>query len=550
MGDSYDTRTNMPKGISCLVNYYEPNNVRISEPKGEMRMSSLTSSEEISNMMGISLSGKGGWGPFSASISAKYAQSATDTSHDMHFNYYQTATADISYNIKNKGNNILDQDSRDILEKGEGMDGFSTICGDSFIQSANVGAALFVDIVIHFDSQEHKKSFEASIQGKAMSIASVAAEFKVASNSYASHSSISVAAMQSGGDAQKLADLFGPKKPGENFPIVDCAGGEIDKCTDVLNGVIEYAQNDFAKGIDFKNPDNLYIYNYREMKFSDLGVKAKFNDISEEAQKASLLLIDSIKQDRMMLEYLKKYQSQQDLMNSLPQSNITDLNNAIKKYESIVKEYDNQNIMGACYGTDADHLCVAAWKHINEVTHPYYAKTLNFAADVSDTIIVQSPESRKYYYALVPLIGHCNQLGECSGLYGIYEQKYVTLTNPPPNSKVVVDDKGNPVKVRTVDYTKTVCHVDTTANNSYFKNSFPEYVGKNIVCETVPDNVEETPVKTMYVKRIEGDLKHSIFGDYVNGVEKDRPINANKSNVELKYYGQYSDSDWLSFNPI
>ncbi len=549
MGTSYDSRTSMPKRISCLVNYYDPNNVKISNPQGSAEMSSLSSAEEISKMMNIGISGKGGWGPFSASISAQYLENTVNNRQDMHFNYHQTAIADISYNIQGLGNNILSKDARDILERGEGEDGFATVCGDSFVASANVGATLYVDIIIHFDSAEHRKSFDASIQGKAMSIASVAAEFKNASSSYAKNSTISVAAMQSGGNAQKLAKLFGDKKPDGNYPIVDCAGGEVDKCVEILNGVIKYAQEDFAEGIDFTKPDNLTLYNYSTANFKDLDVKAKFNPLSKEAEQASLNLIDSINQDKTMLQYLNKYSQQTELMNLLPRGQRQLLADTIATYQSIVHGYDNENILEACYGPSADDLCTKAWDHIENNLHPHYADAMSFASDMSDTIVVQSPMTNDYYYALVPLIGHCNNIGECSGLYALYEQREVTLTTPPPNSTPVLDKKGNPVKINTVDYIQDTCYVDTTANNSYFAGSddLKKYVGKSIVCNHVKNYSFDPAENPIYVARIAGNMNSGNLGEFVNGTEKPKP----NSLIEFKYSGRgHGVINHLLYNPI
>jgi len=525
MGNSYDSRFNMPKSYSCLSNYYEPDNIEILNPQGSSVISSLKSAEEISNMMNISMSGKGGWGPFSSSPSALYLQNAIDTRQDLHFNYYQTETADIIYKTKGLGNNILSQDAKDILSGGD--DNFVAVCGDSFISSADVGATLYLDLVIHFDSQAHKESFEASIKGKKMNIESVAAEFKTAASSYAKNSVFSVTAMQMGGDVKKLANVF--NKPDQIYPVVDCKVEELDQCVEVLNRVIEYASKDFAGSISFDKLDNLTIYNYNATKFKDLGVKVSVNDISEDAKKASLSLIDNIKQDKLMLQYLNKYMEQGYLVQLLPMLVVRNIRDNIEQYKSMIREYDNQDIINACFGPDANTLCPAAWNRIDKTIHPRYSKAIDFAGDMSDTIVVESPDSSKYYYALVPMIGSCNPLGECSGVYALYEQRKVALT--------------------TVDFIQDICYVDTTANNSYFSGSddLKKYVGKSVVCNHIKNYNLSPAENSIYVDRVSNNIKLGDLGEYVNGEERKKP----DSRIELKYSDRASGAiNHLRYNPI
>ncbi len=534
LGDSYDSRALMPRGENCLVNHNDPNNFTISNQQSDLGISQANI-YDLSNKMGVSISDRWGWGNFSSSFPARYLIKARDSRQDLNFNYYKSIRADISYKIPGAGNNILSEYARDILTK-YGDDAFLSICGDSIISYAYVGAIIYINIGIHFDTNEHKKVFEESIFGKPMSISRIMVEFKKASASYAKNSLISIAAFQTGGDSEQLAKIV------DRYDTIQCSSENIKICENTLNQLIKYALEDLSHQVDFNHPQNLDIFNYSTTEFKKLGVNLQVKDFSQETQQASINLVDSITQDKIMLQYLKKYRQQEGLIKELSIIDIRSIENLIKSYEAMIRKYDMLDILDSCYGTSADTTCKNAWDYIHNFVHPDYKQAIDSATDLSDTLVLNSYDYPEYYYyALVPLSGHCNQQGECSGLYALFAQKTITI-----------DSKTNSTaenEIKTIDYIQDICDVDTTVDNSYFATTpeLQKYVGKSVVCHHVRDYSMSKPANPIFVNQVSGSINQGDLGEFINQKEQLKP----HARINVLYSGRDgSILQHLKYNPI
>jgi hypothetical protein len=148
MGYGLDSRIRMPKGVNCMANKDDPNAVTISNQTAHIDFSSTTAASTISDMMNVGISGKASFGLYSASVSAQYARNSTDSRQSLHFNYLQAISADATYKVPGIGNKALSADAQSLLNNGGGLAVFHKVCGNSFIQSANRGALLLVDVSI------------------------------------------------------------------------------------------------------------------------------------------------------------------------------------------------------------------------------------------------------------------------------------------------------------------------------------------------------------------------------------------------------------------
>jgi len=115
MGDGFDARTGMSKGDNCLVNYRDPSAMHISNQRVEAHFDSASDSSTISSMIGASLSGKANYGIFSASANAQYARNISDTRQSVHFTYWQTANADVTFDVQEFGNDALRPSAKELL---------------------------------------------------------------------------------------------------------------------------------------------------------------------------------------------------------------------------------------------------------------------------------------------------------------------------------------------------------------------------------------------------------------------------------------------------
>ncbi len=532
LSDGFDSRTGISKGDSCMAGSHDPKSMHISNQRSVIHFTSATDTSTVSSMIGASLSGKADFGVFSSSFNASYSRETNDTRQDMNFTYWQSQNADVSFDVAALGNSALTPDARQILEQGGGLNDFHKVCGDSFIKSAQIGSILLANVAVHFENSSDKTTFQASIKGKALSIGGVSAAIDNMKEQFKGSYRIDVSAMQLGGDTTKFGQVFASHMSDKgNYAITDCAEGDFKRCDEMINDVLTYAARVLPTAVDFAKPDTLHIYSYNEKLYDDLDIKAKLPPLSEDALKAKRYLVNTITHDRLMLEYLQTYSKQTLFFDKISKSYVpgiyAQLNNvnkrmfdkSVEKYQNMIKQYDNFNIIDSCYGdtNEIDTRCVSAAEQVKAM-HEDNQDYIDIANNMGDTIVAQSIiDNDDASYSLVPISGSCNSQAECQGLYSLYKDDVYMHMN---------------------------CWVDTTASNYFFDSEHPEFKGKMYVCN---DIVDANKKKTYYVKRTtDGSVKFGILGQYMNDKEQDGPIGLHGNNV--RFY--YSDSSDFLFNPI
>lgn len=415
MGHGLDNRTGIDTGVNCMANYNDPSAVTISNPRATIDFSGTTDSDTVAELINTGLSGKANFGLYSASIAAKYARSSSNSRQSLHFNYLQTMAADASYIVPSLGNNALRPEAKDLLVNGGGMDTFSQVCGNSFIQSANRGAVLLVDVAIEFANADSKNEFAANTNVKAMGIGGIALAFSKNVNISTAKATLVVKAMQLGGDATKLALIFGKSGDDGNYNVINCTAQDITGCNKIISEVVYYAQNTLANSVDFKKSDTLYTFSYVDTPYKKIGIKAELPALTLVEQKANAYIADSIIQDRKMLDYLQSYQRQiyhyynssyetSSLMMLLKPQTVDLMNQAITDYGSMIHEYDKYDIIDACYGDtlDLEHRCLLAADHIKNL-HDKYAQIIKFANLMATAFINDFGGDRNHdFYKLIP----------------------------------------------------------------------------------------------------------------------------------------------------
>jgi hypothetical protein len=532
MGHGFDSRTGMSLGASCLANYGDPYNLDISNQSANIHFTSSSNSAVISNLLSTGISGKANFGLYSASLSAQFARNSLNTRQDLHFNYWQSVAADVLYKVPTLGNNALSTDARYILEHGGGMDMFTSVCGDSFIHSAQLGAVLFIDVAVHFANAEAKTAFETKIAGKAVGLGSIEATFKNIDQTITKNASVEVEAMQLGGDVTKFAEIFGSKdSQTQNYHLTSCAAQDLTSCYRMINDAIDYARNTLDKTVDFKKLETLYTFGYSEKTYKSLGIQAFLPELSEAEQKAKDYIADTITIDRRMLEYLHSYQKQSVMaLVGIEVKNY--LARAIEKYDIMLKEYDNYQIIDACYGdtNNIEKRCVFAAEHIKEMREKY-KEYINFANNLSSTIIAKTEEVIGQYHTtiyatMIPLgANECNDKGECMGIYAMYK--------PGANGLI--------------EYAKANCYIDTTIDNKFAKIR-SEARNKLYFCEETNDNFH---LLSIYVRRIPGlTFNYGVYGYFVTTA----PFTTREDDDAYGVHGNtdlfYSLAPEFTYNPI
>lgn len=509
LGDGIDNRTGVGMANNCLINAGDPEAIQLSNPHATIDFSRTVSSEQVGNFLHTNVNGNANFGVFSMSANANYTRNSTDTRQSIHFNYLQTMAMDATYRVSGIGNKVLSPDAQNLLEGG--INDFTSVCGDSIVQSGKMGALLLVDASFDFASAAAKDSFEASV-GTTFTFGSASASMQKVSEQTRKNSKFSVRVLQLGGDPTKLANIF--KEKDGNFHILSCSLDNIEDCDNVAKDVIRYAQNDFQTSVDFKKRETLWMYDYATKPWSKLAIKAELPILTDEQIFAREYLTDTITQDRRMLQYLQTYQHQSfyiTLVDSVTKDSIV---KATSDYQKMVNEYNNYNILDSCYG-DTENIntrCIYAANQVRQMRTKYQG-SINLAADIATSIALSGTLSWK----LVPIVSwqSCNS-NNCRSAF------------------VTFDVVSN-------IFTPYVCYMDTSKDVDYFNIVFPNEADKTLICKA-------PSLPTYYVKRVKSYNVNEIglAGTIINDREHD--FQSDIRGINIWYF--YSDSSDFKYSPI
>ncbi len=533
---------------NCLVNENEPNNIIDSNPIAYLNFSNSIDSDTLSAALNTSISGKASFGMFSGSLNASYARAVADTRESLHFHYLQTMSEDVSYKIPTVGNNVLNKDAQDLLKQG--MQSFTNVCGNSFVKAAKRGAVLLVDVSIEFNNAEDKMKFAAGMNAKAMSIGQVGIAFSNEKDSTTKNASFVMRALQLGGDGSGLADIFVPPDKDGNYPIKKCET-DFSTCSNVINQVINYAQNKFPNSVDFNKESTIYTFNYATMKYKDLGIQAILPKFSDKIKDAVQYLTTTLDHDNKMYNYLKAYKAQW-FYNSIDTGTKKDMEQAVQTYEYIINDtIKNHKVLYSCYGNldDTEAKCLQARQEVEDL-HKKAKESIDFAENMANTIVINDKH-----------VG-CNRVENASPVIcNQVDYIYLPVSNDVTCNYFIdqsTECYGHFIKINllnyfnipsySIPYEKRLALFDTTKDNSFFKNNYPQYKGKifqiiaymdsftpkrGIIVSDIAEYVQITPIKDLNT------IALSLYKTKLN-------VNNEGWNAKLLYS---NSSDFL-YNPI
>lgn len=113
-------------------------------------------------------------------------------------------------------------------------------CGDSFVQKVARGASLYSAMKFRFKSRDEKQSFEAKMKASG-GLYSVSAALKTAQSFSNQSISVSVSAVQVGGDVTQLNRIL------NGGSAASCALSDVKKCLEFVDSIESYVSNDFPK---------------------------------------------------------------------------------------------------------------------------------------------------------------------------------------------------------------------------------------------------------------------------------------------------------------
>ncbi len=490
--------------------------IKYYNPKSTINFTKSLSSDQMSFLLNASFSGNFNYGLFSASANSFFVYDNISTRNRLSYSYAQTLTLDATYKIPGIGaEEALSKGAQKLLTMGNDI--FTSVCGDSYVSSSQVGAVLMIAANIEFSSAANKIAYSTSASASKSGLGEIAAAFKAEFNSSTKNATLNINAIQLGGDASKLAEIFGPKGP-NGYYMINCSSGNLDACDKAIDAVIDYARGDFQRSIDMTNPEtqkNYYTFNTNRTTYKQIGVFASLPDLTPEAKKAKDYLVNQVQADREMLAYLTRYQKQPfyNNYNFIDIGSRDDIDKAIKDYTVITGMYAKYDILYSCYGSGAkvSTECVIAANTIKGMRNKYQ-QSINVGRAISTTYLMQDGE-------------------------------VVSLKLIPQNTSNLIADTYSAGGFLLYDvngqFAHIFCRVDGTPDNS-LSHLFPELLGKFFVCYNAD---EYKGYQGLYGKRGPNGM---IMGYTKDGVEIDFPLNP----LGYNSYISFSNDSDFKYNPI
>lgn len=116
-----------------------------------------------------------------------------------------------------------------------------SVFGDKFVDSVTVGGRLILDIQIEFDENIDSTKVTGNVKIEIAKLIKGEASASVELDERMSSSKIKIFAKQIGGDGSKLSAIFG-----NGDHVIECAGGQYDRCSDIVRQIFIYSQ-EFGK---------------------------------------------------------------------------------------------------------------------------------------------------------------------------------------------------------------------------------------------------------------------------------------------------------------
>ncbi len=389
----------MPMSFNCFKNNKDPKNIKFGNLSGQINFSRSVSLKDLSSVLNISAGAEISYASFSATANASYLKDVTDSRYTDNFTFIQTYSADANYDLPDDyGTDLLNQTAAKALAQQK----FGDICGDSFIINSKAGASLITTVTLNFNSAEDKNEFDTKFKGSISGIASITQEFKNAVTKSGISATLSVKAIQNGGDPAKLAQIFG--KPSETgYPISNCNKENIQSCNKIIDNIISYAQGEFQNGLDLNNPHSLYYFNPSSEKYSTFGINYIPENLSPLTKTAIAKLTKQYQNDLEDKVYLSKYisylSSNPEIRPIVPVALRGEIKTLESKIDSLM-DYSS-NALTNCFNEEANEKCSAFVEGV-KLAHQQFANEGNLRKIYSMKSLIQAESINHARYLFIP----------------------------------------------------------------------------------------------------------------------------------------------------
>lgn len=274
--------------------------------------------EEVASSLGVSGSfGVGFWG-FGLKAASSYVRESKETDRSTTFVYtFKVKLPNSQFKINQ--NDTLSALGKKVIRSPSC---FENACGSNYVSQTEQGSDLHVFVKLDFASKEDKSAFQAGLSANYLSFVSLRLAMSQMNSSKDIKGSVSIKAIQRGGDAIKLPNIFNAAKDpiDPTINVIDatikCAlssstttPNDFTQCEKVMNNILVYAKEDFANGASNKPQTLGYMYG----RYSELGIGSPNVDFeaSSEVLQARATLTNVYNRE------LDNYNIIKDLLNEL-----------------------------------------------------------------------------------------------------------------------------------------------------------------------------------------------------------------------------------------
>lgn len=322
-----------------------------------VRLDKRLTYDQLKSLLEVEVKGKLKFGTFNTSGGSKFISDAasTDLSESVIF----------ATNIRGKTaifNDVVLSPLGEKMAKTNEAQAIRNTCGDQYVYGAELGSQLLVNVKFEFANRRVKADFNANIKFNMVDLFSVEGRAKVFSEKFKKHVSITISAVQVGGNVAKLTRIFG--NAGESgVPVMQCSLKRPEECQKAMEAIIAYARGDYADQLrnlsyDPKEPQGAAFLGYLTRSYARGG--GNLPDLYRKPGPVLDLEIEAAR-DRLEAQYevLKRHRTRSSRLLLLDSLN-TQERELIASIDATIKSNTKQLINAATICYDSPDECLAA----------------------------------------------------------------------------------------------------------------------------------------------------------------------------------------------
>ncbi len=279
----------------------------------------VDSLEEVAKSLGISGSLSLKFGGFKMNAAASYLRESKETERSTTYVY--------QFKVKFPNRRFEINQSEPLSTMGKKVirsaSCWENTCGSNYVSQTGQSTDLFVFVQLNFASSVAKNEFTGNMTASYRKFASLSLAMKQMSQSANSTGSITIKAIQRGGDAIKLPNIFNAS-PDTIDASIRCGlaqtpttkdgntvvgAKDYTECEKVMNNILVYAKTDFLNGATIeKSQTTGYLYN----RYDELGIGSPNVDFEpdEKVIAARQALADAYNRELDNYNAMKELQNQ------------------------------------------------------------------------------------------------------------------------------------------------------------------------------------------------------------------------------------------------